>query len=93
MKREKCRTVIFDVTTVRTGAARFPCARFLPNEPGFRAIRVPQVAPLAWAEIPCSSPFEDGSFDVVVSSLAIHNVPGAGQRAPSFPFSPLPPRE
>lgn len=26
-------------------------------------------------------PFDDGSFDVVVSSLAIHNVPGAGQRA------------
>jgi cyclopropane fatty-acyl-phospholipid synthase-like methyltransferase len=26
-------------------------------------------------------PFQDGSFDVVVSSLAIHNVPGAGERA------------
>jgi arsenite methyltransferase len=26
-------------------------------------------------------PFDDGSFDVVVSSLAIHNVPGASQRA------------
>ena len=26
-------------------------------------------------------PFEDGSFNVVVSSLAIHNVPGAGERA------------
>jgi len=26
-------------------------------------------------------PFHDGSFDVVVSSLAIHNVPGASQRA------------
>ena len=26
-------------------------------------------------------PFDDGSFDVVVSSLAIHNVPGAGERA------------
>jgi arsenite methyltransferase len=26
-------------------------------------------------------PFADGSFDVVVSSLAIHNVPGAGERA------------
>ncbi len=26
-------------------------------------------------------PFDDGSFDVVVSSLAIHNVPGAGGRA------------
>jgi arsenite methyltransferase len=26
-------------------------------------------------------PFDDGSFDVVVSSLAIHNVPGADQRA------------
>ena len=25
-------------------------------------------------------PFDDGSFDVVVSSLAIHNVPGAGER-------------
>src|SRR6266851_3900831 len=26
-------------------------------------------------------PFDDGSFDMVVSSLAIHNVPGAGERA------------
>jgi len=26
-------------------------------------------------------PFDDRSFDLVVSSLAIHNVPGAGQRA------------
>ena len=26
-------------------------------------------------------PFDDGSFDVVVSSLAIHNVPGAKERA------------
>jgi len=26
-------------------------------------------------------PFDDGSFDVVVSSLANHNVPGAGERA------------
>ena len=26
-------------------------------------------------------PFADGSFDVVLSSLAIHNVPGAGERA------------
>ena len=26
-------------------------------------------------------PFDDGSFDVVVSSLAIHNVRGAGERA------------
>ncbi len=26
-------------------------------------------------------PFDDGSFDVVVSSLAIHNLPGAGERA------------
>ena len=26
-------------------------------------------------------PFDDGSFDVVVSSLAIHNVPGADERA------------
>src|SRR5262245_15159142 len=26
-------------------------------------------------------PFDDGSFDVVVSSLAIHNVSGAGDRA------------
>src|SRR5262249_45489694 len=26
-------------------------------------------------------PFADGSFDVVVSSLAIHNIPGAGERA------------
>jgi ubiquinone/menaquinone biosynthesis C-methylase UbiE len=26
-------------------------------------------------------PFDDGSFDVVVSSLAIHNVPRAGERA------------
>jgi SAM-dependent methyltransferase len=26
-------------------------------------------------------PFDDDSFDVVVSSLAIHNVPGAGERA------------
>src|ERR1700685_144198 len=26
-------------------------------------------------------PFDAGSFDVVVSSLAIHNVPGAGERA------------
>jgi arsenite methyltransferase len=26
-------------------------------------------------------PFDDGSFDVVVSSLAIHNVPGAAERA------------
>src|SRR5260370_28515245 len=26
-------------------------------------------------------PFDEGSFDVVVSSLAIHNVPGAGERA------------
>jgi arsenite methyltransferase len=26
-------------------------------------------------------PFDDGVFDVVVSSLAIHNVPGAGERA------------
>jgi ubiquinone/menaquinone biosynthesis C-methylase UbiE len=26
-------------------------------------------------------PFDDGSFDVVVSSLAIHNVPGASERA------------
>lgn len=26
-------------------------------------------------------PFDDGSFDVVVSSLAIHNVAGAGERA------------
>ena len=26
-------------------------------------------------------PFDDGSFDVVVSSLAIHNVWGAGERA------------
>jgi arsenite methyltransferase len=26
-------------------------------------------------------PFDDGSFDVVVSSLAIHNVPGTGERA------------
>jgi arsenite methyltransferase len=26
-------------------------------------------------------PFDDGSFDVVLSSLAIHNVPGAAERA------------
>ena len=26
-------------------------------------------------------PFDDDSFDVVVSSLAIHNVPGAAERA------------
>jgi arsenite methyltransferase len=26
-------------------------------------------------------PFADGSFDVILSSLAIHNVPGAGERA------------
>ena len=26
-------------------------------------------------------PFDDSSFDVVVGSLAIHNVPGAGERA------------
>jgi ubiquinone/menaquinone biosynthesis C-methylase UbiE len=26
-------------------------------------------------------PFDDGSFDVVVSSLAVHNVSGAGERA------------
>src|SRR5262249_61663797 len=26
-------------------------------------------------------PFDDGSFEVVVSSLAIHNVSGAGERA------------
>jgi ubiquinone/menaquinone biosynthesis C-methylase UbiE len=26
-------------------------------------------------------PFDDGSFDVVVSSLAIHNLSGAGERA------------
>jgi ubiquinone/menaquinone biosynthesis C-methylase UbiE len=26
-------------------------------------------------------PFDDGTFDVVLSSLAIHNVPGAGERA------------
>jgi ubiquinone/menaquinone biosynthesis C-methylase UbiE len=26
-------------------------------------------------------PFDDGSFDVVVSSLAIHNVHGVGERA------------
>jgi ubiquinone/menaquinone biosynthesis C-methylase UbiE len=26
-------------------------------------------------------PFDDGSFDVVVSSLAIHNISGAGERA------------
>lgn len=26
-------------------------------------------------------PFDDGSFDLVVSSLAIHNLPGAGDRA------------
>jgi arsenite methyltransferase len=26
-------------------------------------------------------PFDEGSFDVVVSSLAIHNVPGVGERA------------
>jgi ubiquinone/menaquinone biosynthesis C-methylase UbiE len=26
-------------------------------------------------------PFDDASFDVVVSSLAIHNVPGAAARA------------
>ena len=26
-------------------------------------------------------PFDDGSFDVMVSSLAIHNISGAGERA------------
>jgi arsenite methyltransferase len=26
-------------------------------------------------------PFADGSFDVILSSLAIHNIPGAGERA------------
>jgi arsenite methyltransferase len=29
----------------------------------------------------CQLPFDDGSFNVVVSSLAIHNVAGAGERA------------